>query len=133
MWSAFNNLCDWLEEEIELYTLGELHERMTKMTDNENEDVCSVKRLKQKLEDRYRGHLFFVEVNGRKNVVCFRDMTSPIINDKWYEAKQDNIEDKSERIVFAAAKIIKAPIREMSYSLDFDPVNDDIHNVDAAC
>ena len=106
---------------------------MTKMTDNENEDVCSVKRLKQKLEDRYRGHLFFVEVNGRKNVVCFRDMTSPIINDKWYEAKQDNIEDKSERIVFAAAKIIKAAIRKMSYSLDFEPSNDDIHDVDAAC
>ena len=52
MRSAFNNLCDWLEKEVELYALGELHERMTKMTENENEDVCSVKRLKQKLQDR---------------------------------------------------------------------------------
>ena len=84
MRSAFNNLCDWVEEEVELYTLGELHERMTKVTENENEDVCSLKRLKQKLQDRYRGHLFFAEVNGRKSVVCFRGMTSLIINDKFY-------------------------------------------------
>ena len=39
------------------------------------------------------------EVNGRENVVCFRDMTSLIINDKWYEAKRDNVEDESERIM----------------------------------
>ena len=93
--SAFNNLCDWLEVEVELHTLGEMHKRMTEMTENENKDVYSVKRLKQKLQDCYRDHLFFVEVNGRKNVVCFRDMASPIINNKWYEAKRDNIEDKS--------------------------------------
>ena len=40
-------------------------------------------------------------------------MASLIINDKWYEAKRDNIEDESERIVLAAAKIIKAQIREI--------------------
>lgn len=88
--SAFNNLYDWLEEEEgELHTLGELHEAMTEMTENENEYVYFVKRLKQKLQDRYRDHLFFGEVSGRKNVVCFCDMASLIINDKWYEAKRD--------------------------------------------
>ena len=51
---------------------------------------------------------FFAEVNGRKKIVCFRDMAGLIINDKWYEAKRDNIEYESERIVLAAAKTIKA-------------------------
>ena len=106
---------------------------MTEMTENENEDVYSVKRLKQKLQDRYKDHLFFAEVIGRKNVVCFRDMAGIIINDKWYEAKRDKIEDQSERVVLAAAKIIKAQIREMSYSNDFYPSNDDFCDVDAAC
>ena len=46
MLSAFNNYCDWLEKEVELYTLGELHELMTEMNENENEDAYSVKRLK---------------------------------------------------------------------------------------
>ena len=106
---------------------------MNEMTDNENEDVYSVKRVKKTLQDRYKNHLFFAEVNGRKKVVCFRDMASLTINDKWYEAKRDNIEGESERIMLAAAKIIKAQIREMSYSMDFYPSNDDIRDVDAAC
>ena len=132
MMSAVNSLCDWLEE-FEMYTLGELHDPMTDKIENKNDDVYSVKRLKQKLQDHYRDHLSFAEVNGRKNVVCFRDMASLIINDKWYEAKRDNIEGESERIVLAAAKIIKAQIREMSYSMGFHPSNDDIRDVDATC
>ena len=106
---------------------------MNEITENEIEDVYSVKRLKRKLQDCYRDHLFFAEVSGRKNVVWFRDIASLIINDKWYEAKQDNIEYKSERIVLAAAKIIKVQIGEMSYSMDFYPSNDNIHDVDASC
>ena len=109
MLSAFNNYCDWLEKEVELYTLRELHEPMTEMNENENEDAYSVKRLKQKLQDRSRDHLFFAKINGRKNVVCFRDMASLITHDKWYESNGD-VEDKSERIVLAAAEIIKAQI-----------------------
>ena len=50
----------------------------------------------------------FAEVNGRKTKVYFRDIAGLIINDKWYEAKRDNIEYESERIVLAAAKTIKA-------------------------
>ena len=65
MMSTVNSLCDWLEE-VEMYTLGELHDPMTEMTENKNADVYSVKRLKQKLQDRYRDHLSFAEVNGRK-------------------------------------------------------------------
>ena len=110
MLSAFNNLCDWLEEEVKLYTFDELHEQMTEITGNENEDVYSAKRLKQKLQDRYRDHLFSAEVNEKENAVCFRDMASLIINDKWYEAKRDNVEDESERIVLVAAKIIKVQL-----------------------
>ena len=118
MLSAFNNLCDWLEG-VELYTLAELHKWMSEMTENENEDVYSVNKLKQKLQDRYTDHLFFAEVNGRKNLICFCDMASLIIKDTWYEDKWGNIKDESERIELAAAKIIKVQIWEMSYSMVF--------------
>ena len=78
------------------------------MNENENEEVYSVKRLKQNLQHRCRDHLFFAEFNGRKNVVCFREMASLIFNNKWYKTERDNIEVESERIVLAAAKIINA-------------------------
>ena len=44
-----------------------------------------------------------------------------------------NIEKESERIVLAAAKIIKAQIQEISYGIDFYPSNGDICDVYAAC
>ena len=58
-------------------------------------DVYSVKRLKQKLQDKYKDFIFFAEVQGRKNVVYLRNVADFIINDKWYEAKKQNIQDKS--------------------------------------
>ena len=94
-------------------------------------DVYSVKRLKQKLQDKYKDFIFFAEVQGRKNVVCLRNMADCIINDKWYEAKKQNIQDESERIVACAAKIINAEIREMTFKTDTYPSNHVIRDTDA--
>ena len=40
---------------------------------------------------------------------------SYIINDKWYSEKKEDIQEEAERIVIAAAKIIRAEIRERKY------------------
>ena len=45
-------------------------------------------------------------------------MAKYIINDKWYTGKKENIEDEAEGIVFTAAKIIKAAIREKEYDVN---------------
>ena len=124
-----NKLCEWLEEEAELYTLVELHERMIDIAGSN--DVYSVKRLKQKFQDKYKDFIFFAEIQGRKNVVCLRNMADFIINEKWYEAKKQVIQDKSERIIACAAKIIKAEIREMTFKTDTYPSNHDIWDTDS--
>ena len=48
-----------VESDGELYTLQELHTRMT----------GRMKRLKQKLIDDYKDSIFFAEIDGRSNVV----------------------------------------------------------------
>ena len=126
MFDNFNALCKWLEREAELHTIRELHSKMIEISGSD--DVYSVKRLKQKLHDRYKDFVFFAEIDGRKNIVCFRNMANFIINEKWYEEKLQNIEDESDRIVLAAARIINAQIREMSYSKDKYPTTEDIGN-----
>ena len=117
-------LYQWLESEAgaESYTLTELHDKM-KISDNS--EVYTVKRLKQKLQEYYQEFIFFAEVEGRGNVVCFKNMTKYIINEKWYSEKKANIEDETECIVITAAKIIRAEIREREYN----STNDDISNV----
>ena len=65
----------------------------------------TVKRLKQKLQEHYQEFIFFAEVEGHGNVVCFKNMAKYIINEKWYSEKKANIEDKAECIVITAVKI----------------------------
>ena len=79
----FQMLCIWLEIEAdaELYTLQELHSKMTEMAGDES--VYSVKRIKQKLQEKYGEKLYFAEIDGRSNVVCFQGMVDFFLNDLW--------------------------------------------------
>ena len=76
-------MCIWLEvdADAELYTLQELHSKMSEMAGDEN--VYSIKRFKQKLQEKYGNKLYFAEIDGRSNVVCFRDMADYILYDLW--------------------------------------------------
>lgn len=108
----FQILCQWLESEsdAELYTLAEFHAKMEELSSDS--EVYSIKRLKQKLREHFENFIFFAEVEERGTVLCFRNMASYIINDKWHIEKKENGEEEAEHNVVAAAKIITASIRE---------------------
>ena len=123
----FNILVEWLESEsgAELYTITELHSRMIEFSDGA--DVYTIKRLKQKLQELYQEHIFFANVEGRENVVCFKNMAKYIINEKW-QSSRDSMEDKAEWIVSTAAKIIRDEIQEKLYDCKTYLPNEDITN-----
>ncbi len=114
----FKVLCQWLESEAgaELYTLSELHVKMVEFSGNES-NVYTIKRLKQKLQEHYKEFIFFSDIEGRSNVVCYKNMAKYIINEKWYSEKKADIDDEAVRIVTAAAKIIRAEIRDGNYTV----------------
>ena len=62
--------CSYLESENELFTFADLHQNLKEFA--ETDDVFVPKYIKQKLMDRYGDQIFFAEIDGRKNVVCFR-------------------------------------------------------------
>jgi len=76
---------------------------MVKFSDGD--DVYTIKRLKQKLQEQYKEHIFYVNIEGLENVVCFNNMAKYIINEKW-QSSRNSMEDKAEWIVSTAAKII---------------------------
>jgi len=125
----FKMLCQWLESEVgaESYILTELHNKMKEISDNS--EVYTVKRLKQKLQEHYKEFIFFAEVEGHGNVVCFKNMTQCIINENWYSEKKAKIEDEAEHIVTTTAKIIRAEIRDKEYNSDSYPTIDNISNI----
>ena len=86
MHGHFLSLCHWLETDgdIDLYTVEELIDIMEKISGQD--EVYSAKSLRRKLQAHYGDHVFFAHVGGqRKDVVCFRNMPSFIINEHWYE------------------------------------------------
>ena len=80
MLENFKNICAWLEKDTdsELYTLQELHLKMEQLS--ENAPCYSLKSLKRKLVEYYGDHIFFTELPGRPNLVCFKDMASFLLN-----------------------------------------------------
>ena len=116
MLQLFEMLCIWLEVEgdAELYTV------------TDTDTVYSTKWLTTKLKEKYKDSLYFAEVNGRSDVVCFSNMVNYIANDKWYESRKLDKTKEVERIVITAAKVIMAKIREMSYDNLVYPKHDDI-------
>ena len=54
-------------------------------------DVYTVKWLKNKLKEKYEEHIFFAEIKGRANVVCFKDFASYLVNEKWYKERKTKL------------------------------------------
>ena len=85
----FRIVCEWLENEGEAHSLSEIHCKMTDIAGS-SDDVYSQKWLKKKLQEKYKDHIFFTEVAGKSNVVCFRNMVDYLINDEWYSSREEN-------------------------------------------
>ena len=76
----FKMLCIWLDIDSDGWTctLKELHSKMSELA---GDDVYCLKRLKQKLQERYGNNLYFAKIEGKSDVVCFQNMTDYYLND----------------------------------------------------
>ena len=89
-------MCEWLEKDsdCELYTLQELLAKMEELTSG-NESTYSERSLQSKLKEKYRDHIYFANLPGRPNIVCFRDMVLYILyeqkNPKKKQEKQTSL------------------------------------------
>ena len=128
MLDVFYRTCEWLENvaDSELYTINEFLVKMREL--NNGEDVTySVRTVKKKLQEYYENRICFSELPGRAVVFCFKDMASYIIN----EMKRKSIESKDD-IIIAAAKIIKAEIRDMPANIGEYPSATDLRSIEFA-
>lgn len=120
---AFERLCDILEElyDTELLTLQDLYKIMQDQAPSGNTDnVYSIKHMKRRLQGKYGSHIFFAEVQGKQNVVCFKDFVSHLVNEKWL-SDLDTDNDRARSTVITAAKLIGSQLREMTYDLSTYP------------
>ena len=60
--------------DCKMYTVQKIHLKMAELSNPGN--VCIAKWLKQKSKEQYQENLYFTELPGLTDVVCFRDMAS---------------------------------------------------------
>ena len=65
------------------------------------------------------GNIFFAEIKGHGYVVCFKDLISYLVNEKWYTERKSNTADESKRIIQTAAKIILNDMHSQNYGTDY--------------
>ena len=121
--TAFNTMCDKMENECELYTIKDFHEAMQKL----GGDVYSVKMTKIKSKKRYGDSLQFVNREGRSDIILL-DNISVTLTESWYDQRKSNQCDEAERIIKAVTKILKGVIKNHTHQTDFYPTIDDIRD-----
>ena len=93
-----------------------------------DEYVYTKKRLKQKLEEKYGDFLMFSEIDGKRNVVCFRQTAHYIINQRYYDERSSDPVEESLRVIKTAAKLIRSDIRDWDYNNLFYPSTEDLQS-----
>lgn len=125
----FDKLCLWLEtNDSDLLTLQDVV-HMAQSLHVDSDEVYSEKWIKRKLIDRYGDHIQFNEIRGRRNVICWRDMATYILNQKWHDDQKCS---ESEHVVVAAAKVLRAAIRDAPYKMDMYPYCSDVQDAQRA-
>jgi hypothetical protein len=112
-----------------LYTISELHSIIQYFVGKD--DVNSERHMKDLLIARYSDHLVLSQVAGHTDVVCFKDMASTVLNEKWYSDRCSDEYSEQERIVVAAAKLIHSQVRDTDHSTTNYPKTD-FDNIDSA-
>ncbi|XP_076800982.1 uncharacterized protein LOC143445626 [Clavelina lepadiformis] len=119
--TLFNAACKKMEDDMDLYTVAEFHSMMQELGD----DVYSLKMTQIKIKEKYGNSLRFVERNGKSKIILL-DRVSGIIGEKWYEERDSNVSQETERIVKTAAKLIKDAIKNHEHESSTYPSVEDI-------
>lgn len=82
--------------------------------------------MKTKLIDYYGDTIFFTDQPGRPNTVCFKDMASEILSDKWCNGRKESMQEEKARVITAAAKLIKNELRCTQFDTEYYPSLEDI-------
>ena len=94
----------------------------------ENNDVYAKRWLKTKLKIKYGEDIMFTEASGKPNVVCFKNMTEFIVNDKWFSERKKDSHNKAKRIVVTAAELILNNTCSAKFNCEFYPTREDIES-----
>lgn len=120
---AFEKLCIRIENDTEncQFSMNELTEIMTSFLP-ENIQCWSEKNLKIRLKKKNHENIVITSISGKPSVLSFKGKCDELLNKEW---ASKTVEDRN-KIVIAAARIIKEDIRGMICNLTEYPSVEEI-------
>ena len=114
----FEKACIAKENYMELFTVSEFQKFMLEIGKESAEtEVYSVRMTYSKLKDWYSDALMLVTRQGRSNIILL-DKVKTILGKNWYPQKKSDMKEKSERVVKAAAQLIKNAIKQFEHETE---------------
>ena len=113
MQQNFDRLCVWLEKEVDLFTVSELHQKMSSFSSG-IDNVYGMKWFKEKLKKRYKDDIYFTDEPGRSSLVCFRDTAAKILN------------EENKTVIKSAVALLRKEIRSTKFDGSYYPSSADI-------
>ena len=126
--TLFNEACKQLEDDVELYTVSEFYNMMSKL----GNDTYTLKMTQAKLQEKYGESIRLVTREGKSNIILL-DRVGDILSEKWYEERKTNLTVESERIVITAAKLLKDTIKNYEHETSTYPSTDDVTSTENNC
>ena len=120
---AFETVCKFLEDEMELTSLAKFQTMMEKQHSN----VYSVKMAQIKLKHKYQDQIKFVSKCGKSNILLPSNINS-ILSEAWYQDRKPSQDEEVERIIKTAPKLIKIGIKNHEHVTDVYPTTDFIRD-----
>jgi hypothetical protein len=112
--AAFLSVVDNLEaNDEEQTTVNDLISKMAQKLGPDCE-AYSFKHMKQMLQEHFGDNIIITEINGIDNVVTFRHKAASILTNFFQQSRQLDCELEKQRVVEAAASLIKSDIKSMN-------------------
>ena len=126
--AVFEEILDYLiKNDDEQITLPELQDMMAeKIPAHSSAFTC--KHILKLLKERLGDQIIVTSINGKSNVVTFRETASKILSDFKKDKDAKSEEEEKYRIVQTAAKFIKSDIKNLQSTGDFYPILQKIWN-----
>ena len=129
---AFAKVVNYLvENEDEQLTISDLSNKMAEFLERPEEAYSQIY-MKKKLEDHFGQRIVISSSKQMPNVVTFHNTVKSIIQEFYDQPKDADDEQEKERIIKAAAKLIKTEIKNMDVPNNHYPTTDQFSSVQAA-
>ena len=128
---AFLKTMDYFEDTCNAKCQMTVSDLVEKMSEICGVDAYSSIHMKKKIIEYFGDSIIISELNGKQNVITFKDTAEAILHDFYHRTVKGNTELETKMIIRTAAKLISSEIKDIEINKEQYPSPNDIMLMEA--